>query len=669
MPEDGGEPASEEAGPPPPPPAAEEEEPEAGPAPPPAAGAGEGGEGEEEAGPPPPPGAAAGEGAEEEEEAGPLPPPPAEAEPSKKRRRAVMTDEHRQWLEALPSAAMYERSYMHRDRVTHVAASRRDFFITASVDGVVKFWKKQEKGVEFVKQFRAHLGPVTDVTVSATGAHCATCSAADKTIKVFDVLGFDMFKMLRLGHSPGRLAFIGRGVDSQNLLAVADAGGPTVHVFDINSEGQDPTAALNAKGKAPVSAMRYYAAHDTLITCDGTGKISYWSAATFKFPYDAVKFKYLMDTDLFALAKGKTKAVSLDCSQDGNYFLIRAANQNLYLFAFRTGKLKRVYDETLEAVLEVQRSAEKDQQLDSLDLSYRVNVEKELLQAGEPQNAIFDYSGKFIIYPTLLGIKIINVRTNKVCRTLGKVENTERFLQVALFQGTVNPKRRKNIVAGSALKAAEPDPTLVCCSFKKQRIFLFSKREPEDVEDINLGRDVFNERPKAEDAMLAKATTAGAGSALALNATIHTTKGDIHFKLFADECPRTVENFTGHCKNAYYNGLVFHRVIDGFMLQTGCPFGDGTGGESIWGGDFEDEIRQELRHDRPYTLSMANSGPNTNGSQFFITTVACPWLDNKHSVFGRVTRGMDVVHAIEKTPCDKADRPLEEVSILSISVT
>ena len=105
------------------------------------------------------------------------------------------------------------------------------------------------------------------------------------------------------------------------------------------------------------------------------------------------------------------------------------------------------------------------------------------------------------------------------------------------------------------------------------------------------------------------------------------------------------------------------------MLQTGCPFGDGTGGESIWGGDFEDEIRQELRHDRPYTLSMANSGPNTNGSQFFITTVACPWLDNKHSVFGRVTRGMDVVHAIEKTPCDKADRPLEEVSILSISVT
>ena len=166
-----------------------------------------------------------------------------------------MTDEHRQWLEALPSAAMYERSYMHRDRVTHVAASRRDFFITASVDGVVKFWKKQEKGVEFVKQFRAHLGPVTDVTVSATGAHCATCSVADKTIKVFDVLGFDMFKMLRLGHSPGRLAFIGRGVDSQNLLAVADAGGPTVHVFDINSEGQDPTAALNAKGGAGGNAL------------------------------------------------------------------------------------------------------------------------------------------------------------------------------------------------------------------------------------------------------------------------------------------------------------------------------------------------------------------------------------------------------------------------------
>ncbi|CAI7798199.1 unnamed protein product, partial [Closterium sp. NIES-54] len=124
---------------------------------------------------------------------------------------------------------------------------------------------------------------------------------------------------------------------------------------------------------------------------------------------------------------------------------------------------------------------------------------------------------------------------------------------------------------------------------------------------------------------------------------MHTTMGDIHLKLYPEECPRTVENFTTHCSNGYYEGLLFHRVIKGFMVQTGCPLGDGTGGQSIWGGEFADEFHKSLRHDRPFTLSMANAGPNTNGSQFFITTVATPWLDNKHTVFGRVVKGMDVV--------------------------
>lgn len=115
--------------------------------------------------------------------------------------------------------------------------------------------------------------------------------------------------------------------------------------------------------------------------------------------------------------------------------------------------------------------------------------------------------------------------------------------------------------------------------------------------------------------------------------------------------------------------IQFNRVIKGFMIQTGDPTGNGTGGESIWGGDFEDEIRPHLKHDRPYTVSMANAGPNTNGSQFFVTLTPTPWLDNKHTVFGRVTKGMEVIQNISNVKTNpKTDKPYDEIRIISISV-
>lgn len=126
-------------------------------------------------------------------------------------------------------------------------------------------------------------------------------------------------------------------------------------------------------------------------------------------------------------------------------------------------------------------------------------------------------------------------------------------------------------------------------------------------------------------------------------ATIETSKGTIRLELHDDKVPRTVANFEKLAGDGFYDGLKFHRVLADFMIQTGCPQGTGTGGP---GYTFEDEFHADLKHTGPGILSMANAGPNTNGSQFFITHVATPWLDGKHSVFGRVIEGQDVVDSI-----------------------
>jgi cyclophilin family peptidyl-prolyl cis-trans isomerase len=132
------------------------------------------------------------------------------------------------------------------------------------------------------------------------------------------------------------------------------------------------------------------------------------------------------------------------------------------------------------------------------------------------------------------------------------------------------------------------------------------------------------------------------------SAVMHTDKGDIHLQLFADKAPATVNNFIFLAQQGFYDGTIFHRVIADFMVQGGDPTGTGTGGP---GYRFGDEFHPSLRHNKPGILSMANAGPRTNGSQFFITHVPTPWLDNKHTIFGQVTQGMDVVLAIpERDP-------------------
>ncbi|MDD3342045.1 MAG: peptidylprolyl isomerase [Sulfurospirillaceae bacterium] len=143
-----------------------------------------------------------------------------------------------------------------------------------------------------------------------------------------------------------------------------------------------------------------------------------------------------------------------------------------------------------------------------------------------------------------------------------------------------------------------------------------------------------------------------------------TTQGKIVFALKPDIAPKACENFTSLVKKGYYDGIVFHRVIKNFMIQGGDPTGTGRGGESIYGKAFEDEFKPNVTFDKAGILAMANAGRNTNGSQFFITTVPTPWLNGRHTIFGEVIEGMDVVRKIENTPTSGRDTPVTKQVIL-----
>jgi len=149
---------------------------------------------------------------------------------------------------------------------------------------------------------------------------------------------------------------------------------------------------------------------------------------------------------------------------------------------------------------------------------------------------------------------------------------------------------------------------------------------------------------------------------------LQTNQGDITLKMFPQVAPLAVENFVTHAKNGYFNGLIFHRVIKDFMIQGGDPTGTGRGGESIWKKEFVNEHAANVVFDRPFLLAMANHGPNTNGSQFFITTKATPFLNGGYTIFGEVVSGQEVVTKIENTKTATADRPLSEQKMLKVIV-
>ncbi|KAG8970277.1 hypothetical protein FRC05_000651 [Tulasnella sp. 425] len=608
---------------------------------------------------------------ESDDDVGPMPMP---AEGVVKKKRKVLPHE-RLFLDHLPSADRYSKSFMHRDALNFVTVSKKDFIITSSVDGHVKLWAKQAEGIEFVKHYRAHLSPIVTVSISADGAMFASI-AEDGSCKVFDVVNFDMINMLKFDYSPKACCWVHLPGEALSLLAVSEANSSTIRIYDGRGDGR-PMDTIDKLHRAPVHIIQFSPRYNCVVSADEAGFVEYWKPAE---PWDPPKnvpgmWEFKASTDLYHFKKNKQIPTSLTLSPNSSHFVtISLPSRHINVFNFLTGKLTRTYDESLTAIQEMQQAGTAIYKVDDMEFGRRLAVERELEKderAWRTMNAVWDESGNFVIYPTLLGIKVVNVVTNRVARLLGKDE-TGRWLNLSLYQGAPAKKGFSTIAMAAStnplLQSKEVrDPTLFCTAYKRPRFYMFTRGEPEDNKAAG-DRDVFNEKPTREEQTVAIANEPKAQAGLPTTATIHTTMGDMSFKLFPEHAPKAVENFAGLAKRGYYDGVIFHRVIKKFMIQTGDPLGDGTGGESVWGREFEDEFTPALRHDRPYTLSMANAGPNTNGSQFFITTTVTPWLDNKHTIFGRAITGLEVVHAIENVRVSKVDKPFDDIKIVNVDV-
>lgn len=419
--------------------------------------------------------------------------------------------------------------------------------------------------------------------------------------------------MLNVPASASAICWVHSTGASLPLLAVAETGNLDIKIYDGRGEGIEPLEVITGLHRHPVNVIAYNNRYDCVLSTDEVGMVEYWRVSgTHERP--AGLFEMKSSTNLFDFKKSKSVPTSITISPNGSQFAtFSLPDRKIRIFDFPTGKLYRTYDESISTLTEMQQAGTALQKLEDVDFGRRLAVERDIEQPAirNKPNVIFDESGNFIIYGSFLGIKAINTLTNRVVKVFGKDEQF-RALNLTLYQGA---PQKKGVVTSQMAASANPllaeseerDPLLVCTAAGKVRFFMFSN----DLEFSKSNRDVQNEKPK----QLSSRTSDAARSTHSGNsATIHTTFGDVHVKLFPDAAPKAVENFVTHSKNGYYNNTIFHRVIKKFMIQCGDPMGDGTGGESIWGKEFEDEF-SSLKHDKPYTLSMANAGKNTNASQ------------------------------------------------------
>ncbi|KAL7068557.1 peptidyl-prolyl cis-trans isomerase, cyclophilin-type family protein [Cryptosporidium serpentis] len=616
---------------------------------------------------------------------------------------------------SLPCGELYEYSFMHRSQISHiVCSSKTGFVVTASIDGIIKFWKNinlkkkpddyKDNRLEFVKLFKAHKGIISDLSMSTCGNFLVSISCKEMIYNLFNVTSFDMISSIKLPFKPGKCRFILDNSKSTSnyiispSIAISDSETPRVYIIPPNGDYIQSLEKLlfYHYHKAIVNCLCYCPFTNIMISGDISGGLEVWDPQTlslpkkmatknFKLSYkNMIKYEYKSETDLFELQKAKIYPIYINCSPNEETFALLCSDSSVRIYRTSTAKCIKIYDESISMYKLCQDDPKNEiLQIDPLEFGMRRKIELELNKKDSSflnfQTLHFDETSKYILYTSIIGINIVDLINNKKVVILGKLENGKRFLSFTLLQHNHANIRKSTLNTEKYdLVSSVFNPIVIASAYKSNRLYVFSRKLPIlENGHFDFNRDLYNDKPtKDEIEKLNKVEKSlkiprelNKNKKIAKMVILHSSKGDITIELFSEYySPKASENFSIHCLNGYYNNCVFHRVIKNFMIQTGDPHGDGTGGKSIWGGLFEDETNNGLMHNKPFIVSMANSGPNTNGSQFFITTVPCPWLDGKHTIFGKVIHGFDTVKSIENSKTNKNDRPIEDIYIISTSV-
>lgn len=543
------------------------------------------------------------------------------------------------FMKNLPSSEMYFKSYMHKQAVQFVVVSpETDFFVSMSVDGIVKFWHRKDKDIEFVKGVNTKDGTFNSYTVSHDGQFVATGSCNGK-VSVFSVASLDLVSHFDFGVQEKVVVAFLNDVDTPIYeLAVALEGTNSIQILDALEKlegGASPTILNKFEDihRASITCMAFLSSYKCMVSCDRDGLIEFWrpdgTVPTFGY---AMKF----DTNLFTLAGTKTFPISCSASRNGKHFALCCSDWMTRVFDVYTGKLVLTVPDDL--------GKEDTYGLEEDVWTARIESEKEYRASQTYFSSSFDETGNILMLPSMFGLKFVSIQSGNLQRIIGRVEKQQRFNSVAVLQSK--------------------EPMALLTAWDDERVYLFTRNAPESSK-----RDVFNEKTtKQSQSRHQTKTVKPTNAKWPKVATLHTTMGSIKFEMFADECPLAVENFVTLARRGYYNNIRIHRVVRDFCIQTGDPTGKGYGGESIWGANFEDEFPVNgHKFDKPGMVGMANSGPNSNASQFFITTTATPHLNGKHTCWGQVIDGIENVRQIELVPVDNYHHPLSEVKLVNIT--